>query len=189
MNKTNNAVATKNTKTNSIIKTKLKFTRSERSGAWVGFVAINPVNGYMRGVKEDEKTLKMVCVVSREIEDTIEEGILYDVEMIPMCNKKSGYIVIKAKPHLFAAHMESTVIKHAVYQLTVKFGNKTITYDPKDGKQHSVRTIEGVVEVLRARKDVLCLNQVIEDFIKSANLLYSVYQNDGYYVGTKRFNN
>lgn len=40
------------------IKTKLKFTKSERSGSWVGFVSINTKNGRVKGVREDAKRKK-----------------------------------------------------------------------------------------------------------------------------------
>lgn len=134
------------------IKTKLKFTKSERSGSWVGFVSINTKNGRVKGVREDAKERKRVCVVKYELSSTIEPNILYDVELIPMRNKDTGFIVTKAEPHSFEAKIISTVVKNAVYQVEVKFGNKTIVFDPLDGQRDSVRTIDGVIGVLQYRK-------------------------------------
>lgn len=68
------------------IKTKLKFVKSDRTGSWVGFVSINTKNGYVKGVREDAKEPKKVCVVTHELAAIIEPNVLYDVELIPMKN-------------------------------------------------------------------------------------------------------
>lgn len=168
------------------IKTKLKFFKSDRSESWVGFVSINTKNGRVKGVREDADGPKKVCIVTHELAPFIEPNILYDVEMIPMKNKDAGYIVVVAEPHAFEAHIETTLVKNAVYQVTVKFGNKVVIFDPKDGKQDSVRNIDGVVKVLESRKDIKNQLQVIEDFVKSANILLSTFENDGHYVPRKK---
>lgn len=71
--------------------------------------------------------------------------------------------------------------------MEVKFGNKTIKYDPLDGVKDSVRTIDGVVEELSKRKDIKNLLLVIDDFCKSANIVLTAFQNDGHYVAAKKF--
>lgn len=164
------------------IKTKLKFIKSSRSGSWVGFVSINTKNKCIKGVREDSEEPKKVCVATHDLAAVIESGILYDVEMIPMKNKNAGFIVVAAEPHAFEAKIITTVVKNAVYLVEVKFGNKTIKYDPMDGRKDSVKTIEGVVSILESRKDIKNLLQVIEDFQRSANILLTTYKNDGYYV-------
>ena len=136
------------------IKTKLKFIKSDRTESWVGFVSINTKTGYIKGVREDAKGPKKVCIVTHELEPIIEPNVLYDVQMVPMKNEKAGYIVVAAEPHAFDAKITSTVVKNAVYLVEVKFGNKTIKYDPLDGVKDSVRTIDGVVEELSKRKDI-----------------------------------
>ena len=168
------------------IKTKLKFFKSDRSESWVGFVSINTKNGRVKGVREDASGPKKVCIVTHELAPFIEPNILYDVEMIPMKNKYAGYIVVVAEPHAFEARIETTIVKNAVYEVTVKFGNKVVIFDPKDGKQDSVRNIDGVVKVLESRKDIKNQLQVIEDFVKSANILLSTFENDGHYVPRKK---
>lgn len=164
------------------IKTKLKFVKSDRTGSWVGFVSINTKNGCVKGVREDAKEHKKVCVVTHELASIIEPNVLYDVEMIPMKNKNAGYIVVKAEPHAFEARITSSVVKNAVYLVEVKFGNKTIIFDPLDGRKDSVRTIDGVIEVLQYRKDIKDLLQVIDDFQKTANIVMTAFENDGHYV-------
>lgn len=164
------------------IKTKLKFVKSERTGSWVGFVSINTKNGCVKGVREDASEPKKVCVATHELSPVIEAGVLYDVEMIPMKNKNAGFIVVSAEPHAFEARISTTVVKNAVYTVEVKFGNKTIKYDPMDGRKDCVRTIEGVVSVLENRKDIHNLLQVVEDFRRSANIVLTTFKNDGYYV-------
>lgn len=168
------------------IKTKLKFSKSDRSGSWVGFVSVNTKTGYVKGVREDAKEKKKVCVVTHELASVIEPNVLYDVELIPMKNKEAGFIVVKAEPHPFEAKISSCVVKNAVYQVEVKFGNKTIIFDPLDGRKESVRTIDGVINVLQYRKDIKNLLQVIDDFSKAANIVMTAYKNDGHYVKVVR---
>lgn len=168
------------------IKTKLKFVKSDRTGSWVGFVSINTKNGRVKGVREDAKEPKKVCVVTHELAAIIEPGVLYDVELIPMRNANAGYIVVKAELHAFEARISSTVVKNAVYIVEVKFGNKTIIFDPLDGRKDSVRTIDGVIEVLQYRKDIKDLLQVIDDFQRVANNVMTAFENDGHYVCARR---
>lgn len=167
------------------IKTKLKFVKSERSGSWVGFVSINTKTGYVKGVREDAEECKKVCVVTHDLAPNIEPNVLYDVQMIPMKNKDAGFIVVVAEPHAFEAKISSTVVKNAVYTVEVKFGNKTIIFDPLDGRKETVRTINGVISQLEYRKDIKNLLQVIEDFRKTANIVLTAFQNDGHYVPKK----
>ena len=70
------------------IKTKLKFIKSDRTESWVGFVSINTKTGYIKGVREDAKGPKKVCIVTHELEPIIEPNVLYDVQMVPMKNEK-----------------------------------------------------------------------------------------------------
>lgn len=173
---------------NNRIKTKLKFSKSKRSGSWIGFVSINTKNGCVKGVREDAKEPKMICVVTSKLAPFIEPDVLYDVQMVPMKNKNTGLIVVEAEPHAFEASIETVIVKNAVYVINVKFGNKVIKFDPKDGRLDSVRTIDGAVKVLEGRKDIKNQLQVIDDFIKSANILLTTYENDGHYVTRKKTN-
>ena len=168
------------------IKTKLKFVKSDRTGSWVGFVSINTKNGCVKGVREDAKEPKKVCVVTHELADIIEPNVLYDVELVQMKKANAGYIVVKAEPHAFEARISSTVVKNAVYTVEVKFGNKTIIFDPLDGRKESVRTIDGVIGVLQYRKDIKDLLQVIDDFKNAAYNVMAAFEKDGHYVQRKK---
>lgn len=163
------------------IKTKLKFVKSNRTGAWVGFVSINPKNGCIKGVREESEEPKKVCVVSHDIACIIEPNVLYDVEMIPMKSPERGYIVVEANPHAFEAKISTFVVKNATYRVEVKFGNKTIIYDPVEGRKDSVRSIDGVLQILEYRKDINNLPQVIDDFCVAANLVATTYLSDRNY--------
>lgn len=103
-----------------------------------------------------------------------------------MKNKNAGFIVVSAEPHAFEAKIYTNVVKNAVYNVEVKFGNKTIKYDPMDGRKDTVRTIEGVISVLENRKDIKNLLQVVEDFRRTANILLTTFKNDGYYVAPNK---
>lgn len=162
------------------IKTKLKFVKSDKTGAMVGFISKNTKTGQVRGIRADDKLPKQICVASAEIAPYIEENVLYDVILIPM-NTKTGYIAIQAEPVGFKATIESCVVKKAVYRVEVKFGNKTIVFDPMDGKKESVKTIAGVLSVLRSRKDIKDYMEVEEEFLKAANIVAIAFRRDGFY--------
>lgn len=164
------------------IKTKLKFKKSDRTESWVGFVSVNTKTGYIRGVREDADEPKKVCVVTHDLAPIIEPGVLYDVQMIPMRNKNAGYIVVAAKPHAFEAKISTTVVKHAVYMVEIRFGNKVIIFDPKDGKKESIRTIDGVLKYLEHREDIKDIVQVLDNVRRAANAVLTAFKNDGYYV-------
>lgn len=163
------------------IKTKLKFSKSLVSGAFVGFVTRDTKTGIIKGVRENSPLPKQVCILSTELAPVVEEGVLYDVEMKPM-REKNGFVVTSAEPHLFEATIKTVIVKHAVYRVEVSFGNKTIIYNPMDGVNDNVKTISGVVGVLTSRKDINNQMEVIAKFEKSANILLTVYEQDGYYV-------
>ena len=83
------------------IKTKLKFIKSDRTESWVGFVSINTKTGYIKGVREDAKGPKKVCIVTHELEPIIEPNVLYDVQMVPMKNEKAD--LLRTAEDLFKA--------------------------------------------------------------------------------------
>lgn len=168
------------------IKTKLKFKKSDKTGHWVGFVSQNKVNKRIRGVHEDDPAPKMVCVVSNDLVPYIEGGLLYDVEMVPMKKANSGYIVIKAEPHAFPAVIETNIVKHAVYEVYVRFGNQKFIFNPLDGDRDSVRSMDKFIEALGKRKDVKDLLGTIDRFKIAANALLVQFEKDGYYISKKK---
>lgn len=161
------------------IYTKLKFTVSDKTYATVGFVSQNSKTGEIRGVRQDDQHPKKICVVDRKIASDILLNTLYDVVMVPMANK-DGYVVIEATPVQFRATIETTYIPKAIYHIDVKFGNKKIQFDPKDGRKDSVRKLDLCRRVLETRVDVKNLPQVMEDFDEAVSNLLRKYENDGF---------
>lgn len=161
--------------------TKLKFKKSEKSGLLVGFVSQNPKTGRIKGVREDSEFPKQVCVVDASISPEIIVGALYNAAIVPMYQKK-GFIVIEATPHQFKADIEVCYVPKAIYMVNVKFGNKTITFDPKDGRKESTRSLAAVKQLLERRIDIRNITQVVEDFVDAANDMLKKFDRDGFYV-------
>lgn len=159
--------------------TKLKFKKSDRTNAIVGFVSINPKNRMVYGVREDDPVPKSVCVVDASIAKDIILDALYDVVIVPM-KQKSGYVVIDARVYQFRATIETNYVPKACYIVDVKFGNRLVRFDPKDGNRQSMNTISGVVEVLEHCVDIYNVCQVIEDFTEAAQKMLRRYISDGY---------
>lgn len=66
--------------------------------------------------------------------------------------------------------------------MIVTFGNKTVYFDPKDGRSPSSKTIDGVVELLSQRRDIDSREEVINDFRRQAKALLRRMDADGYIV-------
>lgn len=169
------------------IKTKLKFKKSDKTGHWVGFVSQNKVNKMLRGVHEDDPVPKLVCVVTNELVPYIESNLLYDVEMVPMKKvNNNGYIVVKATPHAFPARIETNIVKHAVYEVHVRFGNQDFVFNPLDGDRDSVRSMDKFIETFGKRRDVKDILGTIDRFKIVATALLAQFEKDGYYVPKKK---
>jgi hypothetical protein len=69
-------------------------------------------------------------------------------------HKSNGYVVLSAVPVLFKARVETVIIPLNSYQIHISFGNKTVYFDPKNGKSLSSKTVEGVLNVLTNRKGI-----------------------------------
>jgi hypothetical protein len=161
-------------------KTQIKFTKSEETGEIIGFVSRHSKTKKLKGVREDSGYGKQVCVLSLELKGKIIPNLLYNVELKTMHNR-NGYVVVSAEPVLFKALVEMVVIPNITYQVQIKFGNKTVYFDPLFGRTQSSKTIEGVLKVLNGRKDVEDLDSVVKDFEKKANLLIKKMNTDGFY--------
>lgn len=162
------------------IYTKLKFTKSDKTGAYVGFISQNPKTKRICGVRQDSEFPKKICIVDKKLAPEILLNVLYDVTLIPM-KEKDGYIAIAATPVEFKATIETNYIKKVIYQVIVKFGNKTIIFDPKDGKQESRRYLSKCREILEKRVDIKNITQVVDDFVEQATKLLRRYESDGFY--------
>lgn len=161
--------------------TKLKFVKSKKNNKLISFVSVNSQNGNIRGIREEVDIPKMICILANEIEGIIEENVLYDVKLKKM-PASNGYIVIEAEPVSFEAKVKTIIVAKVIYKITITFGNKTVFFDPIDGKSDSSRTISGVVNLLNTRKDIKDHMEVVDEFIKQANRLITSMKSDGYYV-------
>ena len=122
----------------------------------------------MKGVRENYALGKQICVLAEDLKGTIEPNALYSVELKPM-HKAKGYVVVAATPVQFPATVETIIAPKTLYKVTVSFGNKTIYLDLKDGKSAMSRTLDGVLPVLKERKDIKNHGEVIADFIKQGS--------------------
>lgn len=162
-------------------KTQLKFAKSDQTGELIGFVSRHSITQKLIGVREDSRFGKKICLLSQELKGKIEPNRLYAVYLKPM-HHRSGYVVVAAEPMLFQAQIDTLIITKAVYQVTVKFGNKTIFFDPLYGRSPSSRTVRGVVKLLRSRDDIEYPELVIEDFTQQATDMVERMIQDGYIV-------
>ena len=167
--------------TDSRVYTKLKFIKSEQSGALVSFVSQNPKTNRICGVRQDSKYPKKICIADQKFANILLTNVLYDCTLIPM-NQKNGYVVIFAEPVQFTARIETTHVKKSIYMVEVKFGNKTIRFDPFSGSKESVKDFAACKAVLEKRVDVKNILQVVSDFEAAANNILTLM-----YAETKRY--
>lgn len=157
--------------TTQVIKTNIKFKENER-GVFQGYVT--KVNGSWRGCRENAETKKKIVLLEpKQITVTIHENTLYQCTLIPM-KSDTGFIVINAKPVQFEAKIE-TIVRKDVYKVIIKFGNRTITYDPTS-KLENRNDKQAIVEKLRSREDLKYANATAEEFLDCACLLQSIYK-------------
>ncbi len=162
------------------------FAKSERAGELIGFVSRHSKTRQLKGVRENYALGKQICILSEDLKGTIEPNVLYSVELKPM-HKARGYVVVAATPEQFPATVETIIVPKTLYKVTVSFGNKTIYLDPKDGKSAMSRTLDGVLPVLRERKDIENHEEAVANFIKQARELIRRFEQDGYIHTDKRY--
>lgn len=139
----------------------IKFTKSDVTGELIGFVSRHSKTKKLKGVRENSKFGKKICVLSHELKSSISENVLYNVELKSM-HHGNGYVVVAATPAQFKAKIETVIVLKSIYQVCVSFGNKTIYYDPKDGKSPSSKTIEGTLSIIKGRKDIEEVENVLK---------------------------
>jgi hypothetical protein len=164
-----------------IEKSQVKFAVSEQTGETVGFVSRHSKTKKLKGVRENSIFGKKICVLSAELKGTILPNVLYNVELKPM-HRDNGYVVVSAVPAQFKAHIETVVVPKTIYRINVTFGNKTVYFDPKDGRSSSSRTLDGALDILYARSDIEDRDNVIEAFKKEALSLNLQMERDGVYI-------
>lgn len=161
------------------IQTKLKFMKSEETGAYIAFVSENFKTGRICGVRKDSEYPKKICVLDKKLVYEVLPNTLYDVTLIPM-TEKNGYIAIEATPVQFKAIIETTYVPKAIYLVEAKFGNKTIRFDPMSGRKNSIRNLTECKRVLEKRTDIKDIVQVVDDFMVAANDIKQKFISDGF---------
>ena len=63
----------------------------------------------LKGVREDSRYGKQICVLAEDLKGTIEPNVLYSVELKPM-HKAKGYVVVAATPVQFPTTVEAIII-------------------------------------------------------------------------------
>lgn len=161
--------------------TMLKFELSEKDNqSYIGYASQNTKTGKVNGVRVDSHYPKRVCIVDAKLNYLIIPGVLYRVTLIPM-KSKQGYIVIEAEPYQFRATIKTNYIPKTQYQVEVCFGQRKIVFDPLDGRKSCRNSIQGVVEQLSKRFDIMDLQSVISAFEIQANNLRDKFIKDGCY--------
>lgn len=155
------------------IKTNIKFNKGldNVKDRLYGFVT--KINGSWKGCRDTEKKKKIVFV-DPTIADSIVPNALYCCLLTPMANERNGFIATSAKLVQFQATL-STICRNNVFLVTIKFGNKTIIYDPAS-KERRKRDIQSIASNLRNRVDLVNAGEVAEDFISSACIVKRFYE-------------
>ena len=63
----------------------------------------------LKGVREDSRYGKQICVLAEDLKGTIEPNVLYSVELKPM-HKAKGYVVVAATPVQFPATVKTIIV-------------------------------------------------------------------------------
>ena len=157
------------------IKTLLKFQKSDRDKmSFVAYVRKDK-SGSWKGCRETDGNKKKIVLADKQVAETMMENVLYSTTLIPM-KECMGFVAISAEPVRFTANI-NTIIDDDRYMVEVKFGNKTIVYDPSSSMENR-RTIPGIIETLLHRIDIKHPDQVIEDFREAAEIVLAYYKAD-----------
>ncbi len=156
-----------------MIKTRIKFFKSEKDGkTLVGYVTENE-NGVYRGCRESSPVKKKVVIPDVCLAQGMVENALYDCTIKPM-NSGEGFIAVEASLCQFPAIIDTTVTANR-FKVAVRFGNQEIVYDPQFGREASRNTVEGVLDVLSSRNDIRDKDKVTDAFLRSANMVCALY--------------
>ncbi len=153
-------------------KTLLKLSES-KDGKLEGFVSRHPKTRRLFGVREDSHYGKMICLPSDHLKDTLKPNVLYEVSVKPM-RSGTGYVIVKAKQILFTAELGVKIVPQQTYRIAIKFGNKTIYFDPINGRTPSSNSMEGVLNILEQREDIANKTDILQLFVLEAGTNYLI---------------
>lgn len=158
------------------IKTIIKFKRGTEginNGKVYGFVTKK--NGHWMGCRDTDECKKKIVFVDPSISKSIQENTPYNATLIPM-HSEQGFVATAATQVKFDAKIITRMSK-GVFKVLVKFGIKTVIYDPSS-KLDRFTNITGIADHLRHRTDLKDAMQVAEDFIDSACLVRDLYKRE-----------
>ncbi len=158
------------------IKTIVKFTIGTdgiNSGKVYGFVTKK--DGHWIGCRETDNCKRKIVLVNQPMSKSIQENIPYRVTLLPM-HSDNGFIVKTATQIKFDAKIITRMSK-GVFKVMVKFGMKTLNYDPSS-TEDKFNNINGIAEHIRHRTDLKDPIQVAEDFVDSACLVRDLYKRE-----------
>lgn len=158
--------------------TKVKFEYSKEKNTCIAFVTKQ--NGFLFGVRSTDERLKKICIPAPKLAGTILPNVLYNVTLVPTKNEK-GFIVTDASVIQFPAKIETEYVPKAIYRVLVKFGNKTISFDPHDGIRPVKYSYACVRNILEERCDIKNIQDVLQEFDAAAKALLTRYKSDGFY--------
>lgn len=161
-----------------IEKTQIKFAVSKETGVTIGFVSRSSKTNKLKGVREDSVYGKKIVVLSENLKGKIQPNVLYEVELKEMHNG-NGYVAVSAEIIKFPVNIELIAVTRSTYQIRILFGNKTIYFDPVNGRSPSSQTVQGVINVLRNRQDIENPEQVISEFRSKSGELFQIMKMDG----------
>lgn len=163
---------------------RLKFVKSKETGELISFVYRHSKTRELKGVREEFSRGKQICVLSKELKERgiVRENVLYTVLMKAMHGGKKGFVVVAASPMFWSARIETTIIPKFSYKVSVSFGNKTIYFDPLNGKSPTSRTLKGVLRVIDERHEIENKDMVIQEFKKQAYIIIRRLETDGYII-------
>ena len=145
----------------------IKFTKNKLNDSLAGYVTKS--NGSWKGCRCTDKCRMKIVLPGQEVKASMIENVLYRTTIIPM-REKDGFVAIKVEPVQFEARIE-TVLRGRQYSIEVKFGNKTLVYDPYDKKDRKCRKDINVFRhLLETRPDIKDITQVVDDFNEAVNV-------------------
>lgn len=157
------------------IKTIIKFTRGEsgiNKGKVFGFVTKQ--NGHWKGCRSDDECKKKIVFVDPSVSKSMLMNIPYKATLIPM-HSEQGFIATSVSQIVFEGKI-ITKVKKGEFKVICKFGGKSIVYDPTSPSE-KYNKINEIADVIRHRADLKNASQVAEDFIDSACIVRSFYNN------------
>lgn len=162
-----------------VFHTCVKFFPSRQTERLTGFLFNIPGTGQYRGVREDDPCPKLVCLLDPEVEPEVQEGVLYRCMCVFKHNRRTA-VCIDARPYVFHARVSLEYVKDAVYQVNVIYGNRRMTYDPKDGGTPESRDRDRFLRWIRSNSRIKDRDGVAKEFEREADRLGRLMKADGY---------